>query len=377
MTRKYAMNISKILESFNELLSNGCSIESEDWTESDTRSKFIDTVLINCLEWSESDIRRELSSDKKRLDYLLSTTRPTLVVEAKKAKVDFPTFKSHRYAVSRIYNILKSNPSFKDPMTQVADYCWRFSAPLAVLTNGKTYVFFLAVRTDGIKWEQGNAIILSNIFDDKFNFSDLYNLLSRSSVLSGRLLGSLMVDSIPIPPKNILSTYSDPNSIIPRNPIGLALEPILQQVFSDVTREDSIEVLENCYVLPAETSLRSEEFESLLLDKPPKYVEAVLDISSRNSFKKFQESIKDYLSRRNWSQTILVIGGVGVGKTMFSRRFFTLKSAYSPISDSVCSFFVDFRKPGLDPKKIPEFDLTPIYVPTLIRELSTFPALYS
>jgi len=252
MTRKYAMNISKILESFNELLSNGCSIESEDWTESDTRSKFIDTVLINCLEWSESDIRRELSSDKKRLDYLLSTTRPTLVVEAKKAKVDFPTFKSHRYAVSRIYNILKSNPSFKDPMTQVADYCWRFSAPLAVLTNGKTYVFFLAVRTDGIKWEQGNAIILSNIFDDKFNFSDLYNLLSRSSVLSGRLLGSLMVDSIPIPPKNILSTYSDPNSIIPRNPIGLALEPILQQVFSDVTREDSIEVLENCYVLPAE-----------------------------------------------------------------------------------------------------------------------------
>jgi hypothetical protein len=25
-------------------------------------------------------------------------------------------------------------------------------------------VFFLAVRTDGIKWDEGNAIILSDIF---------------------------------------------------------------------------------------------------------------------------------------------------------------------------------------------------------------------
>lgn len=348
------MNVNEMLKSFSELRHGKCTIESEGWSESDTRSKFIDTVLINCLGWSESDIRRELSADRKRLDYLLSTTRPTLVVEAKKAKVEFPIFKSHRYVVSRISNILSSNPSFQEPMLQVANYCWRFSAPLAVLTNGKTYVLFLAVRTDGIKWDEGNAIILSNIFDDKFDFSDLYNLLSRHSVLSGRLLGSLMVDSIPISPKSVLSTYSDPNSVVPRNPIGLALEPILQEVFSDVTREDSIEVLENCYVLPAETSLRSEEFESLLLDKPPKYVEAVLDIRSRNSFEKFQKSIKDYLSRKNWSQTILVIGGIGVGKTMFLRRFFTLKGERSSLEDGVCSFFVDFRKPGLDPRKIPE-----------------------
>ena len=114
------MNINKMLESFSELRKREYTIESEDWSESDTRSKFIDTVLINCLGWSESDIRRELSSDRQRLDYLLSTTRPTLVVEAKKAKVEFPVFKSHSHVVSRICNILKSNPSFQEPMSQVA-----------------------------------------------------------------------------------------------------------------------------------------------------------------------------------------------------------------------------------------------------------------
>ena len=39
---------------------------------------------------------------------------------------------------------------------------------------------------------------------------------------------------------------------------------------------------------------------------------------------------------------------------MFLRRFFTLKSENSTLGESICSFFVDFRKPGLDPKKIPE-----------------------
>jgi hypothetical protein len=253
-----------ITKAFLELKSNGCGIDSEAWTEADTRSKFIDTVLIHCLGWTEADIRRELH-DKKRLDYLLSTTRPIMVVEAKKANKEFPVYDSAVPIKIKIATLLKANRIFAKDMEQVADYCWRFSSPIAVLTNGKTYVIFVAVRTDGIKWTDGETLIIPDIFREDFNFSALYNLLSRKSVVEGKLLSKLLFKGETVRPQSVLSTYADPKAVVPRNPLGLALEPLLQRVFSDVTREDSIEVLQNCYVLPGETSLRAEEFEALLL----------------------------------------------------------------------------------------------------------------
>jgi hypothetical protein len=90
------------------------------------------------------------------------------------------------------------------------------------------------------------------------------------------------------------------------------------------------------------------------LDRAPRVADAVLDVSSRNSFDKFQECIKDYLSRTRWAQTIFVIGGVGVGKTTFLRRYFTVVAPQDPSGQNTCAFYIDFRKPGLDPKKIPE-----------------------
>ena len=64
---------------FNSFRSDKASFESEDWSEADTRSKLIDRLLIRCLEWPETSIRRELTIKNERLDYLLSVERPVLV----------------------------------------------------------------------------------------------------------------------------------------------------------------------------------------------------------------------------------------------------------------------------------------------------------
>lgn len=348
-------NIQKKLESFIELQKSKKPFHSEDWTEADTRSKFIDTLLINCLGWSEDDIRREVSADGLRLDYLLSTTRPVLVIEAKKAGIEFPVFQNKKIQTVKLESYQKTNPSLKEHIKQVAQYCWDRSAPIAILTNGKTYILFMAVRADGVPWVEGRLIIIPNIFDESTDFADLYNLLSKDVIISGGLLSRLLVDEIPMRPKNVLSTYNDPNMTIPRNPLGLALEPLLLQVFSDVTKEDSPEVLKNCYVLPGETHLYKEEFEALLLDRPPKFSDAVLSISSKNSYEKFHEYLKDYFSRKEWEQTIFVIGGVGVGKTIFLRRFFDPHINEDEISLRTIAFYIDFRKPGLDPQKVENF----------------------
>ncbi|MBM4033985.1 MAG: ATP-binding protein [Planctomycetes bacterium] len=130
--------------------------------------------------------------------------------------------------------------------------------------------------------------------------------------------------------------------------------PLLRHIFADVSREDSPDVLWNCYVLPGETKLREEQFEALLLDRPPAFVRNVVTVSSRNAFERFQADLQECLTIDNKPHTVLIVGGIGVGKTMFLRRFFNLTRDLREGMQQTCAFYVDFRTPGLDPEKLPE-----------------------
>src|ERR1035441_9858830 len=59
---------------------------SEHLSEADTRSKIIDVILRDILGWPEGLIRREphVSETNGYIDYLLSTSHPYFVVEAKR-----------------------------------------------------------------------------------------------------------------------------------------------------------------------------------------------------------------------------------------------------------------------------------------------------
>jgi hypothetical protein len=157
-------------------------------------------------------------------------------------------------------------------------------------------------------------------------------------------------------PKSVLATYAARDSIKPANPIGLSLQPLLERVFTDVSQEDSPEVLANCYVPPGSSVMRNEEFEALLVDRPPNFALSanVISVSSRHTYDSFKESIKNYLARQRQGQTVLVTGSVGVGKTMFLMRYFILKhGADSAVASATVPFFIDFRLPELDPTEIP------------------------
>lgn len=303
------MDIDAMTEAFVRLRESSPNIMDENWSESDTRSKFIDAVLKDCLGWQEQDIRRELSKDGSRFDYRLSTTRPIMIVEAKRvSKIFSITKKSKPYRI-KIKTLLKGNVGLREDMLQVQEYCNKWSVPIAVLTNGCSYIIFLAVRTDGIPIDEGDAIIISDIFIDNFNFSDIANYLARSIVADGQLFSQLIGPKPATAPKSVVSTYAEQDSIEGANPIGLALQPLLEHVFTDVTKDDSIAVLDNCYVPPGSSVLRNEDFEALLLDKPPSFASGanVISVTSLNSYEKFQENLKGYLTRHRQGQTLLVL----------------------------------------------------------------------
>src|SRR5688572_12395369 len=72
-----------------DLISEYKQTEKLSLNEANTRFKFIDCLLINCLNWEKTDITCEDSYEGKYTDYILSLFRSIAVVEAKKAGIYF------------------------------------------------------------------------------------------------------------------------------------------------------------------------------------------------------------------------------------------------------------------------------------------------
>ena len=348
-------------EAFASLLKSGCTIDSENWTEADTRSKFIDTVLLDCLGWNEPDIHREHQRDGRRFDYRLSITRPRMIVEAKRASLDLPTAEKPSSIRIKIASLLKANPSLTEHFDQLQAYCAQWSVPLGVLTNGSRYFVLLASRTDGTPWKDGHVVIFPDIFDGSLDFAEFYGLLSRDAILEDRPYAALLTSGPPSPPRTPLSRMTDPDRRVQPNPLAIPLESVLHRVFSDATQEDSTEVLRNCYVYPAENVMRDPDAEALLDDSAPSYAQNTITVSSRSTFDQFLKTIEHYVNPDAGAQLLLLIGGLGVGKTMFLKRFFLLNlvgsSTKSSPNDTI-GLYIDFRRPGLDPARIPDLVYT-------------------
>lgn len=328
-------------ENFAALLKDCPTIDAESWTESDTRSKLIDRLFVDCLGWNERDIRRELSKDKQRLDYLFHTTVGMLVVEAKKYGVQFPLIKRPKRRV-RIESLIAANPGLQEPIQQAAGYAHTYGIEYACVTNGRTFIVFQASRTDGRPWAESDCICFADIFDSKTNHAELYACLSRTSVGNGEL-GHEINQQRPTECHSILSRYLEPDITIPKNEVGVALEPLLGKLFTGTEIDSDSEFLRRCYVLPPEGSLQDPNVEQPLIDLPPTRDPSTISIHNRNTFEQFRKAVQNAFDDVASSRLLLVVGDVGVGKTIFLKRFFSVELCASDLATSTVVCHVDFR----------------------------------
>ena len=83
------------LKAFENYKANYESYIDFDLSESDTRSKLIDTLLIDVLGWDEKDIIREEHIESGYYDYKLSVTGINILIEAKKKFKEFSLPSNH------------------------------------------------------------------------------------------------------------------------------------------------------------------------------------------------------------------------------------------------------------------------------------------
>ena len=312
-------NIDEALKSVDKL--NDFKDEFESLTESDTRSKLIDHLLIGCLGWQESDIHREerCKEASTYLDYKLSTNTPIYIVEAKKASLNFELPKSSSRQNYKIGGVLKNSKVLLNAMIQARDYAISKGISFCMVTNGHEYVFFRSQNQLGIEWMEHTAIIFRNIEEIKSNFDLFCRLISKSSAQNGELQKALSVSenthdlSAQFKTLNVEHLKVERNK--DRNPLFPYIGEIIHKVFQDLASETAeSEILEHCYV----DSPKKQ-------DKNKPY----LDINSKNltvtkkEAGEFQKRILTTLQagKTNHKEIVLLLGSVGVGKSTFIQRF--------------------------------------------------------
>lgn len=307
--------------------------EGLDLNEADTRHRFIDVLIHNCLAWDRTDTRLERHADGEYSDYELGTP-PQIVIEAKRAGITFeiPSEGSPNI-VRSIKSLTSTSREFKSAFEQAVSYCTQRSIQIGAVANSTQIIVFLGVRTDGIPVVEGKCLVFNNLQQLKNNFARLWQAISSDAGYR-RLLVNDLASSVPsgVPPK--LSSY------IPGYPSFRYPSESQQslRMLSDLLIEDAPNTpefrkkfLEECYCESGALAKESMLGKNILsaryaaMFNPGTQGPTLQNVRSSSSDKYglLSEVVAEALGRR----PIVIIGDVGVGKTSFIRNLIYVKAA--------------------------------------------------
>ncbi|MGG1924017.1 hypothetical protein AB1278_19635 [Chryseobacterium sp. NRRL B-14798] len=308
-------NLEKIKSDFDIL-------ENSKINEANTRFKFIDSLLTDCLNWEKSDISCEDSYEGEYTDYILSLFRSVAVVEAKRSGnyFELPTGKQSLF--QPLKSVYKDNINIKKAIDQIMGYCHNRSIQIGVLCNGWQFIAFIANRNDSIPPLEGNALIVPSLEVFLAEFKTIWNCLSKTGFESEQLQKKLLGKSeIELPSKLSSTIYQYPG-IKNRNPFQIELEIISDLVLEDVIKEKDIEkeFLISCYCKSGALSnyslvskeILSTRYNYLFEDGDRKA--SLQQIATKKGISgELVELFANSLSKR----PVLLVGDVGVGKSTF------------------------------------------------------------
>lgn len=311
---------------FSEFVKNYERIKSIDLSESDTRSKLIDKLLVDVLGWDEKDIVREGHVDSGYYDYKVSIAGLTFIIEAKRQFVEFtlPNDTRRKCNLNTIY------PENKSVIDQIRDYLSDCGCDIGIITNGKQYVIAKFINTNGISWKQNKCILYRSFQEIEENFIEFWNTLSKESIIQNKGIKPLC-DFEESFYKTILSSISEKDNEIVRNDLSAKIAPLIDKALGDIYSanedEDDLEFIKECYVENKEVIKNKRELHGLFCDNPPELKEVSKARNIDSIGKQIDDEIGKYPSETATSpapKPIIIIGSRGAGKTTFLK--FLLKN---------------------------------------------------
>lgn len=291
-------------------------------TESDTRLKIIDRMLIEVLGWTRDEIRTEKRSGEGYADYVCSLTgKARLIVEAKRDGRALGCEAKHAGGHYKLSGATFRNQAADEGIKQAITYCGINNAELACVTNGREWVIFRGSRVgDGMNTLEGMAFVIPGLADLDKKFELFYTLLSKECVkqytyrphfqeAEGQPIRT-SIFSKALRPQG--SARMKTSSTLPAD-----LDRTMGLFFKRLGGEDDEEIVRECFVETPESRLADSRLikiaESISGQIRP------LDTSQGTALTEVIQRTYDSKSR----EFVLVVGTKGSGKSTFIRRFFT------------------------------------------------------
>lgn len=317
------MGIDLAKERFLEFIERYDSFKSEDLTESDTRSKLIDFILIDVLGWSETDISREGHIDSGYYDYKISIAGFNMVLEAKRQFKDFTIPDGVKHA--KLSTLYKEN---KEVIDQIKGYLVDLGQNIGVITNGHQFLIAKFVNTNGIPWKENDCFIYNGLTDIEESFVDFWNNLSKEGVIDN---GGVKCLLSPVGgfAKTILSTIPQKDNEISRNDLTAAIAPLISKVFGEIFHNDEdnddLHFIQECYVENKEVIKNKAELNGLFSDDAPPLKGVIKARNHTSISKQMKKEINQEKEVHGFNPTpkpVIIIGSKGAGKTTFINFLF-------------------------------------------------------
>ena len=297
--------------------------------EATTRLHLIDTLFFECLGWSRQDATLEEAHGGQYADYAFSAPRRLLIVEAKREGdyLELPAgYNRIEYAIP---GLLRDHPLLKSALLQAARYCQSRGVPFAAVTNGHQVVAFIAARNDGVPPLDGKALVFPSLEFIGANFLELWQALSRPGVEEKKLYARLMGSLLPELPPKLSAMIHDYPGIKGRNVFQADLQIVSELVIEDIARSGDLEesFLKECYCQSGALAQNALVSKAILQARYAALFDSRLPGPTTEPASSRDGISGDLLAQSLSRRPILLIGDVGVGKTMFNRYLIKVEAA--------------------------------------------------
>jgi hypothetical protein len=331
------------------------------YNEADTRAKIIDYILRDTLGWGESFVKRENHTNAGYTDYeLLINESPVIVLEAKKSGEYFEIPQSKTNRAYKINGSISSVSNLMDAINQVHQYCTELGCKYAAVFNGYQLVIFPAISI-GSPWRDNYCVIYNSLDDIKENFNQFWNTLAYENVIDGSLISYIEKGKSVKRYQKILSEIHNRDQSWARNELYTYIQPYCDFVFSELLDEKRTEVLKECYVYDRSSKPLTNEIKSYFTDKLPHFAEKfnIAQIyEDRVRAGQFQKEFDLKNNKLGSSAMMVLLGGIGSGKSTFIHRFFKVVIAKR---ENHLWFYIDFRNAPIDVNEIENFIIDKMY----------------
>jgi hypothetical protein len=292
-------------------------------SEADTRANVVDRIVHDVLGWPRDAVRREAYSNAGFLDYKLLRGAPLAVIEAKAEGESFviPYRKHAKAQRMKISGSLSTNKELLGALEQTHNYCAEEGIRFGITTNGYSWVIFKAI-SEGDSWRNADAIVFTGFKILESDFKDFWNLLSYEAVQDGKLAERFHSGSATDAReyRRPVEQIVDADATYARNPINISIRPYVEKFFGDIAKQDTIEVLKECYVHSRPLQIIDNQLKLIIHDSAPKFADTAMQLitTPEDEGGGIEKHMRQVVGAADYDgSVVLLMGGIGSGKTTF------------------------------------------------------------